>query len=54
MAAGKASGSASILATRQALPIFQLKDQFLRAVSEAQILIVSAVMSSAAAARTHI
>jgi HrpA-like RNA helicase len=41
MAAGKASGSSSILATRQALPIFQLKNDFLRAVSEAQILIVS-------------
>ena len=32
MAAGKASGSSSILATRQALPIFQLKNDFLRAV----------------------
>jgi ATP-dependent RNA helicase DHX8/PRP22 len=40
MAAGKSSGSSSILATRQALPIFQLKNDFLRAVSEAQILIV--------------
>jgi ATP-dependent RNA helicase DHX8/PRP22 len=40
MAAGKSSGSVSILSTRQALPIFQLKNDFLRAVSEAQILIV--------------
>jgi len=32
MAAGKAAGSSSILATRIALPIYQLKNDFLRAV----------------------